>query len=285
VVALSSRLTRPGGGSGLTGSLPVASRFVHASFFEPAGPGSFRATNATAGPWSATAQHGGPPSALAARELELHEPDDDMRLARVAIDILRPVPVATLTVRTRTLRPGKRVALLETVMEAGGQEVLYARGWRIARSEDGPTVTRTGALPEIPASQEAPRFPGGYVDGYLAAIDWRFASGSFDQPGPCQAWGQARIPLLEGEETSPMCRAMLLADSGSGVSATLNPAAYIFINVDLTVILQRDPVGEWLLLDAMTTMGGTGTGLAETTLADKTGIVGTGVQTLLVAQR
>ena len=65
-------------------------RFVHASFFEPAGPGSFVATAATAGPWSADAQHGGPPSALAARELERHEPDENMRLARVAVDILPP---------------------------------------------------------------------------------------------------------------------------------------------------------------------------------------------------
>lgn len=208
-----------------------------------------------------------------------------MRLARVAIDILRPVPVGVLSVRTTTLRPGKRVALLETVIESEGQEVLYARGWRIAISEHGPAVTRTSEVPGIPANLAPPRFPGGYVEGYLAAIDWRFVSGSFDQPGPCQAWGRPLIPLLPGEHISAMCRTLLLADSGSGVSATLDPSVYIFINVDLTVILQRDPVGEWLLLDAMTTMGGTGTGLAETTLADKSGVVGSGVQTLLVAKR
>src|ERR1700744_6518839 len=45
--------------------VPVTSGFVHDTFFEPAGPGSFVATGATAGPWSAGAQHGGPPSALA----------------------------------------------------------------------------------------------------------------------------------------------------------------------------------------------------------------------------
>jgi len=208
-----------------------------------------------------------------------------MRLARVAIDILRPIPVGALTVRTRTVRPGKRVALLETVLESGGQQVLQARGWRIAKSSDGPTVTREGSAPAIPASEAAPRFPGGYLEGYLSAIDWRFVTGNFDQPGPCQAWGRARIPLIEDEEISPMCRALLLADSGSGVSATLDPSAYLFINVDLTVVLQLDPVGEWLLLDALTTMGGTGTGLAETLLSDTTGVVGTGIQTLLVSQR
>jgi hypothetical protein len=47
---------------------------VHSVFFEPAGINAFVATAATAGPWSAQSQHGGPPSALAARALERHEP-------------------------------------------------------------------------------------------------------------------------------------------------------------------------------------------------------------------
>jgi hypothetical protein len=130
-----------------------------------------------------------------------------------------------------------------------------------------------------------PRFPGTDAGGYLAEIEWRFEAGNFDEPGPCQVWARPRIPLLPGEELSPMSRALLLADSGNGISMTLDPRAYLFINVDLTVILQRDPVGEWLLMDAVTTMGGTGTGLAETRLSDTSGQVGIGVQSLLVSPR
>jgi hypothetical protein len=257
---------------------------VHTVFFEPAGTGSYRATPATAGPWSAQSQHGGPPSALAAREMQRHEPDDGMRLARVAVDILRPVPVATVTLRTRMLRPGRRVALLETVMEAGGQEVLIARGWRIARSAEVPVIGDRITPPGIPAGERVPYFPGsGHLDGYLSVIDWRFVSGGFDSQGPCLAWGRPRIPLLPGEELSPMERTLLLADSGSGLSLTLDPARFLFINVDLTVVLQRDPEGDWLLLDSVTTMGGQGTGLAQTQLSDQAGAVGTGAQTLLVA--
>lgn len=269
---------------------------MHTSFFEPAGLGSFVATGATAGPWSPDAQHGGPPSALAARELERHEPDENMRLARVAVDILRPVPVGALTARTRTLRPGKRVALLETTLESGGRPVLVARGWRIAKLAGAPIVSRAAAAaaaapasaaaaPELPAADATPRFPGGNVDGYLSAIEWRFQAGNFGEPGPGTTWAKPRIPLLPGEETLPMSRALLVADSGSGVSMALDPRAYIFINVDLTVILHRDPAAEWLLLDAVTTMDGTGTGLAETRLSDLAGEVGAGVQTLLVSPR
>ena len=258
---------------------------MHAAFYEQVGAGRYVATAATAGPWSAQAQHGGPPSALAARELERHEPDDGQRLARISIDILRPVPVAELAIRTRTLRPGKRVALLEAVMTAGGQDVLVARGWRIARSGAAPVVGKPIEIPAIPAASRAPRFPGGHVEGYLAEIDWRFVTGKFDEPGPCKVWARPRIPLLPGEDLSPVCRTLLVADSGSGVSMALDPTRYIFINVDLTVILHRDPVGEFVLLDAESTMGGTGTGLAETQLADPGGVFGACVQTLLVAPR
>jgi hypothetical protein len=259
---------------------------VHSTFFEPAGTDSFVATPATAGPWSAHAQHGGPPSALAARALELHEPDEGQRLARVAVDILRPVPVGKITVRARTVRPGRRVALLEAVLEADGQEVLQVRGWRMAMpAGQGPSTPAGPPPPPVPAEQPPPAFPGGHTAGYLEAVDWRYVTGGFDTPGPASVWARPRVPLIPGEEPSPMCRALLLADSGSGVSAALSPAQFLFINVDLTLILARDPAGEWLLLDAVTTIEGRGTGLAETSVSDVRGHCGAALQTLLVAPR
>src|SRR5258708_15508657 len=77
---------------------------------------------------------------MAARAIQRHEPDEGQRLARVAVDILRPVPVTKVTVKTRTLRPGRRVALLEVIMEADGQEALHARGRRIALRAGAPGV-------------------------------------------------------------------------------------------------------------------------------------------------
>jgi hypothetical protein len=256
------------------------------AFYEPAGTDGFVATSATSGPWNPQAQHGGPPSALAARALERHEPDEGQRLARVAVDILRPVPVGKLTVRTRTVRPGRRVAMLETVVEADGQEVLHARGWRIAFPGGPVPVTGSTMPPPIPDEQAGPTFAGANLDGYLTTVDWRFVEGvGFDTPGPAVVWSRPRLALVAGEETSPMCRALLVADSGSGVSAVLDARKFVFINVDLTVILHRDPVGEWLLLDAATTIGDQGTGLARTTLADQQGECGGAVQTLMVTPR
>jgi hypothetical protein len=261
---------------------------VDSSFFEPAGPDTFVATQATVGPWSPDAQHGGPPSALAARLIDAHSPTPDQRLASVAVDILRPVPVGKLTATTRMVRPGRRVALVETVLEAAGQEVLRARGWRIAVSDTQlPLPDRAAAPPpEIPAEQPPEHVPGAIMHGYMAAMDWRYVTGGgLGARGPAAVWIRPRIPLLPGAETSPMSRALLIADSGNGVSGELDPASFLFLNVDLKVMLHRDPVGEWLLLDAVSDIGPAGTGVAASTLSDVAGPCGRGMQTLLVAPR
>src|SRR6266545_5598257 len=103
------------------------------AFYLPLGDGRFESTPATAGPWSADAQHGGPPSALLARAFERLEPDPNQRLARLTVEILRPVPVRPVTVAARIVRPGRRVTLLEGSLRVDGQDYLLARGWRIGR--------------------------------------------------------------------------------------------------------------------------------------------------------
>jgi hypothetical protein len=259
---------------------------VHSAFYEPAGPGTFLATPATAGPWSSQAQHGGPPSALVAREFERHENHEGQRLARVSVDILRPVPLGKVSVSTRMVRPGRRVALLEAVLEVDGHEVLHARGWRIAIPAGRVPVISSGAPPlPIPAEQPPPTFSRAHTKGYMSAVEWRFLTGGFDEYAPGRAWTRPRIPLLAGEDASPMCRALLLADSGSGIGIALNPAKFLSINVDLAVVLPRDPVGEWLLLDATTTVGEQGTGFTETTISDPQGPCGRAMQTLLIEPR
>jgi hypothetical protein len=258
---------------------------VHTVFFEPAGPDTFAATAATVGPWDQAAQHGGPPSALAARVMEAWEPAPHQRLASVAVDILRPVPVGKLTARTRTARPGRRVALVETVLEADGREVLHARGWKIEIAAD-PVPPTPGAAPAPLPPAPPPGASGMAWEGYGTAMEWRYVSGGgLELPGPAAAWIRPTIPLLPGEEMSPMCRALLVADSGSGLSAVLDLKSFVFVNVDLSVMLERDPDGEWLLLDAATAIGPNGTGVATSTLADQSGQVGRALQALLVAPR
>ena len=75
------------------------------------------------------------------------------------------------------------------------------------------------------------------------------------------------------------------ADSGNGVSVTLDWTRFLFINVDLSVYLERMPVGEWVCLDAVTRPQPNGIGVADTLLLDERGRIGRALQTLLIGER
>lgn len=105
------------------------------------------------------------------------------------------------------------------------------------------------------------------------------------EAGPATVWMRMGVPLLPGEEPTPLQRVLAAADSGNGVSAALEWRRYLFINVDLSVHLHRMPVGEWVCLDAVTLPERNGVGMADTALFDTQGPIGRATQTLLVGER
>ena len=108
-------------------------------------------------------------------------------------------------------------------------------------------------------------------------------SGGLLERGPGAAWARASTALLDGYAWSGLARAVLVADSGNGLSAELDWAQWTFVNVDLDVHLARPLLGEWVLLDAVTQLSPHGSALARSTLSDRHGVVGAGLQTLVVA--
>ena len=245
----------------------------------------WRATVHTTGPWDVRSQHAGPPSALLGRALERCDARDDTVVARVTVELLGPVPVAELDLRVRVGRPGRSVELLEAALSAGGRDVARASAWRVKRTEAPAVPDRHEAPPPLPGPM--PPLPqGDWVGGYLDAVEWRTVKGGgFLEPGPGAAWTRLRHPLVAGEEPSPLQRVLAVADSGNGLSSELDLTAWHFINPELTVHVHREAVGEWVCLDAATTISPGGTGLATSVLSDVHGPVGVGAQTLLVARR
>jgi hypothetical protein len=55
------------------------------------------------------------------------------------------------------------------------------------------------------------------------------------------------------------------------------------VNVDLDVHLARPFRGEWVVMDAETHLGEDGSGLTRSTLSDRHGVAGAGLQTLVLA--
>lgn len=264
------------------------------SFYEPDGE-LYVSTELTRGPWDLGAQHAGPPAALIGREVERlgagrigGEGGPSAQVGRITYEVLRSVPIAPLRVEARIVRPGRRVEMFEAELtDEAGEALMRAQGWRL-RTElvdfDEPEPA-----PEPPPGPESGEpgqfFHTGYDVGYHAAMEYRFTRGAFMERGPATVWMRMAVPLLPGEEPSPLQRVLAAADSGNGVSAALDWSRYLFINVDLSVHLHRLPKGEWVCLDAVTLPEPNGIGMADTRLLDEQGPIGRAVQTLLVADR
>jgi Thioesterase-like superfamily len=254
-------------------------------FFEPLGGNRYRATAATGGPWDPKAQHGGPPTALLTRAVEQVAPRDGMPFARLTCEILGPVPVDDVTVDARVSRPGRNVELVEATLSAGERAVARLAGWRITAAPlDVESFSPADTVPPLPDAGSGGPSPD-WHDGYLSAIDFRFVDGGFDRPGPAAVWTRTRIPLVAGEEPTPLQRVALVADIGNGISHTLPIRDWYFINPELSIHVFRHPVGEWVAVDARTSIAPGGTGLAESRLHDLDGPIGRGNQALLIARR
>ena len=98
-------------------------------------------------------------------------------------------------------------------------------------------------------------------------------------------WGRQRVPLVAGEQPSPLQRLAVVADSGNGAASPLDLNEWLFVNTDLTLHLHRAPKGEWIAVDAQTVVGPTGIGTVSGLLFDAEGQVGRSAQALLVRPR
>ena len=272
---------------------------MDSAFYVPDGD-RFVSTELTRGPWDPDAQHAGPPAALIARALERcpspADGDAPWQVGRVTFEILRPVPIAALTVRVEVVRPGRSVELLSATLADEREELIRASAWRLTTQVVELPAGLSGEDPASPARRATPLpgpaegaeeafFATGHEVGYHTGMEYRFVSGRFLDQGPATVWMRMRDPLVAGESPSPLQRVLIAADSGNGVSATLDWSRYLFINVDLSVHLHRLPAGEWVCLDAITIPEPTGVGLADTALHDERGPLGRALQTLLVRER
>jgi hypothetical protein len=254
------------------------------AIFERSGD-TYTPTDAALSPWSDQLLHGGPPAMLMAREVERVPSDQPMFVSRLTIELLRPVGRAPLTVRSRLVRPGRKVQLVEASLWNGDLEVARTTALRMRVAEvevpsrDEPPGRppperlvewsgswRTGAAYHtIGVEVRTERFAG------IAAVGW--------------AWFRLKLPVVPGEEATPLQRICAAADFPNGISFVVDPRLTTFVNPDLTVYLHRLPLGEWVLVDARSRLEAQGTGMAEGELFDQGGRLGRSLQSLLVEPR
>ena len=246
--------------------------------------GRFSASELARGPWDPDAQHGGAVAALLMRAFERCEGGDALAMARVTYEFLRPVPLGELEVKASVTQSHRRVQWLEgSILDRSGIELVRARALRVMPAETGGVTVEPPPPPGPDQGRPHHLEPPHGLRMFADAIEIRFVAGAFGG-GPSTAWFRLRNSLVAGEAPSPLQRLAASSDFGNGISAVLSWDEYLFINPDLTLYIDRDPVGEWICLQSKTTLASDGIGTAESVLFDESGRIGRAMQALLVAR-
>lgn len=247
----------------------------------------FTPTPHARGPWDEHACHAGPPTGLLARAVERLLPEQ--RLTRLTVNLLRPVPFSGFRIEVSIVRRGRTVSLSEaslidgndkTVVTAAGMHLTAAQAQQFPSYQQSigtPGDAKTGLFPIAGTLHDKPYFNG-------SGVHVRYPQGHDHTPGPTQAWMKT-VPLLSTEEPSPFQRICPLADCGNAFGRNAEPHEVTFMNTDLTLVLQRDPEGDWLGTQSVSYWEPSGIGLADALLFDADGVVGRAMQTLVLRKR
>lgn len=241
----------------------------------------------TAGPWGNDLQHGGAPTALIAWAAERMTTREPMQVVRITVDLLRPVPIAPLTIRAEVLREGRKIQLCAVTLLHEDVVVVRASVLKIRRAELAlpPTAVEEQVTLPGPEVGELTDAPDENPRRFIRGLTLRVVQGQFRAPGPAAIWFRVEHSLFAGEAPSPLQRVAMIADFCNGVSTVLDFRSWTFINGDLTISLARLPVGDWILLDAQTWLGDHGAGIAFAKLGDTRGYFGRAIQSLVIEPR
>ena len=263
------------------------------SIFAPDG-GAFAPTELARGPWYPNTQHGSPMLALLARAIERVPADRPAQVTRLTIDLMRAAPMSAVRTEARVVRRGSAVEVLEAELVAGDEVFARASALRFRIAEIDVPAELAGAAVAPPLPTTAMRFPWSEPRADVPenplqhALEMRPVPG-FEQP---IAWLRLRVPLVAGEENSPLVRVAYVSDMTYSVplmrqmmkrgreGLALRP--FVAINPDTTLNLHRAAEGEWICLDAGTSYASHGAGTALARLYDARGSIGHSSQSLLV---
>lgn len=245
-------------------------------------------TELVRGPWNHDLQHGGAVSGAlgfaVTQQCLLADDGFEFFLARLTVEILRPVPAQPLRFRAETIRHGRRSRVIAA--ELLHEEQLVARAssqWAMTRpSDSGEEHPRFDSRPDVsvPLRPVTITDPGKADVGYprpgfnCDVFELRCLQGSTEDPGPGTVWARMIPQLVDGAAPHPVYPLATLADLGNAVGWDRSPDGNPMVNPDVTMQLFRYPVGDWVCLQSAARITGVGIGMMETRLWDGEGQFG-----------
>lgn len=247
--------------------------------------------DAARGPWRKDMLHGAAAAALLSGALRR----DEWNLARVAVDILGPIPFRPLTLSATPADGGRRVTRQSVTLLDGDRPVARAAGVSVrmveldelpADTRDLPTPFTNDAIPTLDASSEGAAEWIGWECFDSMAMAVRRYKGEGLPDGTTGLWLRLLVPVIAGEPNSTIQQVAAAADYGSSsLSSRLSYREWSFMNTDLCLHLVREPVGPWIGLGSLALAESVGVGLGLGTLYDERGRLGQSAQALVVEPR
>lgn len=232
----------------------------------------------TRGPWGA-AMGGQIVGGLLGWGIERSGIDPGLQPARLTVDLLRPVPLEPVQIRTSVVREGRRIKLVDGTLVQDGKVVARASALFLRRGEhpDVRVWSTPVRMPPLPTNADG--FPldmpfhiwsyGADVgEGSRGMAEWEQAdSQKF-------AWTRLFRPMVRGHPLTPLVRLAFVGDITSSLSHW-GAGGLRYINADYTVTASRLPDGEYVGLAAQSHYGTQGVATGSATLFDRHGPFGT----------
>jgi hypothetical protein len=225
----------------------------------------------TQGPWSPDLQFGGAAASLLATVVEELPTLVPQQVARLTIDLLRPVPTKPLTAARRIAREGKRIQLVEAALLADGLEVARCTALRFRLVDLGDLALPQGEArprPPVPDGPLPHPFVGRQAPGVVDAAEFAVEHPS-DQLFVAPTWIRMKVPVIAGRESSPLARMAFTADFASGIG---HPRNVIGINADLSLNIVRYPTTEWMCFTGTGWTSMQGIGHSHALISDEAGV-------------
>lgn len=245
----------------------------------------YQPTKHAQGAWNEHEQHMAPATGVLTAELNGYARQDNMRIARVSLDILGLIPLDDFIITTRCIRPGKTIELIEAVMSSRGRDAIIARAWRLMTQDTseiaGLEDQKAPYNPEgLPVWDEMKGWPGGFIESVRLVTDTQ------RRPGRGMIWITNDIEMIEGVATDDLVHLLGMVDTANGVvprlGIGLSKLEWMFPNTDLQIHMHRAPQGRWLGIEAVQQYGEDGIGLTSAILHDTQGPFGRSEQILTI---
>ncbi|MDP9820729.1 acyl-CoA thioesterase domain-containing protein [Nocardioides massiliensis] len=220
---------------------------------------------------------------------------DDLRPARVTVDLFRPARVRPCHTRVEVVRESPRLLLLDVVLEQDGDGAEDGAGERVAvarasvlalkATENAPgEVWMPDVGPEVPATEDVP--PSEDVRPpffWSESVGWSHDFTAYLNAERKQLW-QTVPAVVAGERPSPFVAAAAVADSTSMVT-NWGTGGVEYINTDYSLTLARLPVGREIGLSATDRVVADGISVGTVVLYDRAGRIGSCTVTALANAR